>query len=187
MPVPPKPAGQRQRRNKRDLGVVEVVTGELVDSVAIPPAGDWLPETCNSWAALWKSQAASVLAEHHRPALDRLFMWRDKLAREQKNAARFRELADLEPFITGSQGQPKLNPMYDLADKAEQRSLAIETAIRSLEDRFPMTPAAELKLGVRFQQRQGLEALNARMWGVDASSAEVDPRALPGDTSVNAS
>ena len=178
MPNPPKHPSRRQNKITPVVGLVEVVDG----AHPVPPApGDWLPESLNAWAGFWQSPAAEILADHHRPTLDRLFTLRDKQARDLAEVERLRELtrADgFEQFTAGSTGQAKLNPLFDLIDKIEARILSTEAAISRLEDKFPLTPAAELKLGVTFQKRQNLEALNAQIFAAQITDPP-DPRALP--------
>jgi hypothetical protein len=170
----PKPKARRQNRSRKDAGVVELVATQRTPEVP----GQWLPVTVDAWQAFWLSPAAELVAAHHRPVLDRLFDWRDRQRRELDNAARFRTAADAEPFIEGSTGQPKINPMFDLADKCDARALSIEGQLQKLEAQFPLSPAATLKLGVVFQQRQNLEALNAAAAGIPKGPTRPDPRAI---------
>lgn len=187
MAPPRKPADRRQNRATKDT-VVELVAGGL--QVPEAPAR-WLPETVDEWSAFWgDDQLVSVVRESHRPALVRLFDWRDRLRRAWELADQLRSvIADDEHFTAGSTGQIKANPMYEQAEKAEARALAIEGRVEALEDRFGLTPGSLLKLGVDFQRRESLAQANARM--VEArrdrnAGPPDDPRTLPGDSAVHA-
>lgn len=181
-----KPPERRQRRDTVDT-VVELVPGGLV--VPVPP-DRWLPETSAEWSEFWADeQLISVVRESHRPALVRLFDWRDRLRRAWDLADKLRAEVGDEHFTAGSTGQVKANPLYERAEKAEASALQIEGRIEALEDRFGLTPGSLLKLGVDFQRRQNLEQANARMMEAmrgtgDGRSAAHDPRSLPGDAAV---
>lgn len=188
MPAARKPGERRQNRATKDT-VVELVPGGLV----VPDAPDrWLPETVGEWDAFWSdAELVSIVRESQRPALVRLFDWRDRLRRAWALADTLREAIGDEHFTAGSTGQVKANPMYERAEKAEASALQIEGRVEALEDRFGLTPQSMLKLGVDFQKRQGLEARNRAMSEALSGSARSapadDPRSLPGDTAVRSS
>lgn len=162
MPPPPKPADRRQRRNQRDVGLV------VVDSSRpeIPPAPRGLLKiTKGAWAEFWSSPVAELVDRNSdMPALTRLFGFYDEAERAVRSFRR-------EPFVEGSKGQPVFNPMGD-------RPVKLEPLIRSLEDRFGLTPMARLKLGVTFgSARRSLEDLNRGWHDSDEDEApEDDPR-----------
>ena len=188
MPTPRKDPERRQNRATKET-VVELVPGGLV----VPdPSADWLDVTCAEWSAFWSdAELVSIVREAQRPALVRLFDWRDKLRLAWAEADRFRVAVGDDHLVTGSTGQAVANPLYGLAEKAEGRALQIEGRIEALEASFGLTPGAMLKLGVDFQKRQGLEARNRQMSEAlndhGRSATADDPRSLPGDAAVGPS
>src|SRR2546425_10267505 len=103
MPRPKKSPQVRQRRNASDLGLVEVRAAS--DGIAVPePPADWLPATKQAWAGYWGSPQASLVMEADVPAISRLFAYRDELERAMRG---FRA----QRFVTGSAGQPRINPL----------------------------------------------------------------------------
>lgn len=188
MPAPRKDPERRQNRATKET-VVELVPGGLV----VPdPSSDWLDVTCAEWSAFWSdAELVSIVREAQRPALVRLFDWRDKLRLAWAEADRFRVAVGDDHLVTGSTGQAVANPLYGLAEKAEGRALQIEGRIEALEASFGLTPGAMLKLGVDFQRRESLAAQNERVKeaaGVVARGSKPDdPRSLPGDAAVGPS
>lgn len=188
------PVSARKPPSKRQGHQTDDVVVELVQPAEVPePDPDWLPRVAEEWAAFWADdELVSIVRPALRPALVRLFAWRDKMLRSWAEADAFREAIGDDHLVDGSTGQQVANPLYALADKAEQRALSAESKIQALEDRFGLTPGALFKLGVDFQRREGLAAANARvqeaLGGSSAGSASADdPRSLPGDTAVDAS
>lgn len=191
MPSPRKPSNKRQGHTTKDTVVeLDVLAGGL--EVPDPPE-HWLPSTVAEWEGFWSDEELiSVVRPSHRPALVRLFELRDRQALQWKLAQALREEVGEEHFTAGSTGQVKANPLYERAEKAEALALQIEGRIEALEDRFGLTPGSLLKLGVDFQRKQNLEAMNVRMMEAlgrvtAGSSGAHDPRALPGDPAVGAS
>lgn len=190
MPSPRKPASQRQNHKTRDT-VVELVPGAVEFPAADPK---WVEATADEWELFWRDEELrSIVRPSQAPALRRLFDWRDKLRLAWDEAEALRDAVGTDHLVEGSMGQERANPLYELAAKAEARALQIEGRIEALEDRFGLTPAAMLKLGVDFQRQQGLAARNATITeamrgssGARRSEAD-DPRALPGDAAVGAS
>jgi P27 family predicted phage terminase small subunit len=129
----PKPASERQRRNKRDVG--QLVPIESARIIPGPPPG-LLALTKSAWEAFWTTPLAQLITDADLPALHRLFDLYDELDRIWRAAKKHR-------IVTGSQGQEVLNPLYRQAD-------SLRGEIRQLEDRFGLTPMARLKLGVKF-------------------------------------
>ena len=122
-----------------------------------------LKKTRDQWAAFWGSDVAAVCSPPtDLPALERLFSLYD----ERERCAR---AIRKSPLVTGSQGQPVLNPL-------SRQVGAVDPEIRQLEDRFGLTPMARLKLGVRFgQAAQSLDSLNDSLIHGD-DEEETDPR-----------
>jgi P27 family predicted phage terminase small subunit len=168
MPGPaPKPPDQRQGRHRRDVGLV-ALDGKV--RVAPQPSTAWLKPTKDHWAAFWTSPMAQlVVLQSDSAAIGRLFDLYDDRER-CRNAAKGKWL------VTGSTGQPVLNPILKRADDLEEK-------IRSLEAQFGMTPYARLKLGATFgEASRSLDALNRTLLeGLDDDAdteqeAQDDPR-----------
>lgn len=111
---------------------------------------------------MWSSSlAATWQPETDLPALVRLIQLVDE-------AERFRRAGRKSPLVEGSQGQPVVNPLLKQRD-------ALLSEIRQLEDRFGLSPAARLKLGVVFADaHRSIEQLNAQI--VEAAADDDDPR-----------
>jgi hypothetical protein len=188
--LPPKKSAERRQNRATADTVVELVPDA---DVAPVPAGSpgWSDVTVAEWESFWgDDQLVSLVRDSQRASLVRLFDWREKLRDAWAQAESLRDAVGAEHMVTGSTGQDRANPLYDLAEKAEARALSIEARIVALEDRFGLSPGSMLKLGVDFQRRQNLAATNARIeearsGGSDVSSSD-DPRSLPGDASVDA-
>ena len=184
-----KPPDRRHNTKTKDV-VVELVPGPTGPTVPASP-DRWLEETESEWDAFWlDDQLVSVVRDTHKPALVRLFDWRDRLRRAWDQADELREAVGDEHFVAGSTGQVRANPLYERAEKAEALALQIEGRVEAMEDRFGLTPGSLLKLGVSFQKKQNLEQLNAALAkgvgrdGNDVGPAPHDPRALPRDTAT---
>jgi P27 family predicted phage terminase small subunit len=98
------------------------------------PSKRWLKTTRDAWVVLWDHNLTGAYEPTDLPALRRLFDLRDQRARFERAVAS-------RPLVEGSQGQQVLNPL------ARQVS-ALDGEIRALEDRFGLTPAARLRLGI---------------------------------------
>ena len=147
-----KPASKRQRTNKpraTDLRVVPEV------EVPKPPPG-LLKVTRDWWVEFWSSEFARVaVIDVHRPMVRRLASLCDERERCYQSARKGR-------LVTGSQGQPVLNPLY-------KHMSTLDAEIRQLEDRLGLSPRAGLNLGIQMgQMRRTLDDLN-RDIEVDAS------------------
>jgi hypothetical protein len=84
--------------------------------------------------------------------------------------------------VEGSQGQPVASPLFKVA-------MALDSEVRALEDRYGLTPAARLKLGIRLgEAARSLEDLARDLdddWDEDErrrllglAAQESDPRLL---------
>ena len=83
MPAHRKPEGTRQDNSAaRELATVVDINGGkpayLAPHKVIP---SWLKQTKEQWDDFWQADVAKVLANHHIPALYRLFELRDAQAR----------------------------------------------------------------------------------------------------------
>ena len=154
---PPTPAADRQRRNKRDLGTV---TEALPDRVP-PPPGRLSAAATRAWAAYWGDVIAGVVRPGDRPLIER---WISNVDRY----TRFMRLADREPVVVGSTGQPRPNPLYDLA-------LKIEASIKADEQQLGIGPLNRLRLGV--QLAEGAKSL-ADLTAEADEEGDDDPRAF---------
>lgn len=122
----------------------------------------WLKATKVGWERFWTSELAQLVVESDLDALVRLFDLRDERERCRRSAQAGR-------LTLGSQGQPVLNPLL-----AYQKVLDAE--IRALEDRFGLSPAARLRLGITFAEASSeLDRLNRSMNRPDDDD-DADPR-----------
>ena len=134
-----------------------------------PPAGkDWLAAVKKEWTALWAHPISSTYDRNlHEAPLRRLFDLRDE--RE-----RYRRVVRNAPLVQGSQGQTVANPLRSLMT-------TIDSEIRQLEDRFGLSTASLLKLGINLgQARKSLNDLLGELDDDDGDEGdEEDPRVAP--------
>lgn len=142
MPPPPKPRDVRQNRIKRPelsivgRGAVAVLVPALPTELRRP-----LPATVEKWEAYWHSPVAQIALESGGLDLAGLQRWIINVEEWHRAMRAFRS----RRIVTGSTGQPRLNP---LASYLSER----EAAIRDAEQHYGMTPLARLKLGVAVGQ-----------------------------------
>lgn len=155
-----KPASARQNRETKDIGLVRIAT----HGVPACPRIDGKPmlaATQKAWAEFWRSDVAGLVLDADRPALDRLFGMIDLRERMLRSGM-------AEPFSTGSTGQLVVHP-------AMKEVASLDARIQTLEDRFGITPAARLKLGIVLgAAAKSLEDLNASFTSGDTDEAEGD-------------
>lgn len=177
MARPRKPTDRRQNRSTRDLEPVEAVV--IAGDFTPKPSGSWLKDTVDQWTILWGSDLATQILDTDRPALFRLFEWRDEQLRCKRRARAARKKADDEPLVEGSKGQPVANPLYEVAKWNDDEALAIESRIVALEDRLALSPKARLTIGVTQQKGQSLAMANASIAAAiqEAMNDTSDPRA----------
>lgn len=145
---PPKPGGRRQRRNKSGgTGGLQLRPRLALEQV--PPAPKhFLAVTVEQWRRFWMSDVARLAdVETDNVALTRLFTLYDERERAYRAFRKKR-------LVKGSTGQLAINPLWKHA--------AIQDAeVRSLEDRFGVTPQARLRLGIQFgEMAKNLEDMN---------------------------
>ena len=170
MGPPPKPPGQRKRRNKRPrLSVIDGGAGSAAEtapepsSIGSPPAPAGLrPETAERWGLYWRSDVSKLVdRDVDLTALERLFTLYDQ---------RDRDLATIEAegsVVVGSQNQPVRHPLG-------RAVLEYGTEIGRLEDRFGVSPRGRLQLGLTVGAGPSTpEGLSAAL--------VVDPRNVGGD------
>lgn len=146
----PKPGGRRQRRNKpggRGRGMQ--LRPRLVAAEVPRCPQYWLIETRNQWVRYWMSDVARVAdIDTDAAALTRLFTLYDERERSYRAYRKKR-------VVKGSTGQPTVNPVWRHAAK-------LDAEIRSLEDRFGVTPQARLRLGIQLgEAMKNIEDMNA--------------------------
>jgi P27 family predicted phage terminase small subunit len=168
----PKPAYQRQRRNKDERPLVVVPPGERSPGrppSPLPPRRRWLRATERAWEAFWGSDVASLVTEADMPAIERLHDLRDERERALRGYRK-------ERLVKGSMGQRVINPLA-------KAMMALDAEIRALEDRFGLTPQARLRLGVVFgEARRSLDQINRELDAeLEAQDDEDDPRLASAD------
>lgn len=125
-----------------------------------PPAGI-SKESVGEWDQYWASEVAFAVREADLPALRRLWLLRDEWGRCFRAFQRRR-------FVEGSTGQPVISP-------AANELHRIEADVRALEDRFGVTPASRLRLGLTGAQlTASLEELAGAAGGEAEKTDETD-------------
>lgn len=146
-----KPPGTRVR-GSRTLDLVPTPIDRVDRPMGRPSASPhWCPAVAEGWAQFWASPLADprIITEADKATLIRLFDYRQRLIEAL-------ERFDEAPTTIGSQGQEILSIWA-----AEVHRL--EAAIARLEDRFGLTPAARLKLGVSVARQHAATARAARL------------------------
>lgn len=93
---PPKPAGQRRRRNAAPAVVKLPTGGRSGRAPALPRSPDLLASTRQWWATVWASPMAVVWVEADVPALARLAGLVDVASRGEGTASVLAEIRQLE-------------------------------------------------------------------------------------------
>lgn len=159
-----------RRQGHRSHTPTLVVASQPPDITPAPPTG-LLRATQAAWVEFWSSPLAGLLLPADLPALQRLFELLDERTRCWR-AFRKRRL------VTGSQGQPVLHPIA-------RWITALDSEIRPLQDRFGLTPAARLRLGIQLgEAARSLEELNATFDDGQDSDNGPDPRLTAADPST---
>jgi hypothetical protein len=162
VPRTKKPPGQAaDPRNGRQAEL------QVVERSEAPSTPDGLKRDASValWSSYW-SDAISGLVQTAEIAL---------VERWVRNVDRYSVLmavADAEPMVEGSMGQPKENPAYGLA-------LKLEASIRADEAQLGYGPKNRAALGIAVvAQKASLADLNARYGGGDVgpNSPPEDPR-----------
>lgn len=118
-------------------------------------------EAVGAWEAYWVDVVAGVVRRSDEPLVER---WARNLDRYYRLLA----TADADPIVTGSTGQPRPNPAYELGYK-------IEASIKDDEKQLGIGPLNRMRLGLALTEgRKSLTELNAEA----ESGANDDPRAL---------
>jgi hypothetical protein len=156
MPGPaPKPADERQGRHRADLGIVY-----RPDQIPeIPP--NLCPAAQDAWTSYWSDLVAGAVRVSDSSLINR---WIANVDRYH----RLMGVADAEPIVVGSTGQPKPNGLYDLAFK-------VEASIKADEQQLGIGPYNRLRLGVKLTEgaKSLADLTRAEVNGDDGDS---DPR-----------
>jgi len=135
------------------------------DGVPPPPRPNGKPLLSSigqAWVAFWTSDISGLVLDADRHSLDRLFVMYD--LRERMMRA-FHD----KPFTQGSTGQTVVHP-------AAKEIASLDARIKGDEERFGITPASRLKLGIVLgAAAKSLEDMNSG-FTVDDDEEEVDPR-----------
>lgn len=148
---PPKAADRRQRRNAHPgITVIEAGSKEPATFVPEPPAS-LLKVTKERWSAFWASPVARAVD----PAADgqRLERWIRAVDEWHRVGREFRKAR----LVSGSMGQPVLNPLAAYLNQLEQQ-------IAKSETEFGLTPMSRLRLGIAVgQAKLTADELNRRL------------------------
>jgi hypothetical protein len=155
MPKPRRRDAQRRAETNVTL---------LHTKVRVPePTGDWDDATRGEWQVYWTSDVAKLATPESLPGLRRLF---DLYAERRVLYGGIRKSGTR--LVVGAQQQVRANPIYAVL-------AAIDTEARLLEDRFGLSPAAKLALGIAYADvGKALDALNAE-FEADEADAEPEP------------
>lgn len=135
-----KPADRRQRANRPSEKRAEVlsIVAAVAESDEPPRPRGLLKVSRTWWSMFWASPLSKAVEPTDVPALERLVTLRDQRERALRVVRRV-------PFVKGSTGQDRLNPLYDVIKSADAE-------IRQLEDRFGMSPKSRMALGLAVGQ-----------------------------------
>ena len=145
----------------RDFGVVQGRKGPVPACPKEFSGKEPLPETVDAWDRLWQSDVVQVV--DLRSDLESVVRWASLLDERERAFRAFRQ----QRLVEGSQGQPTLNPLWNVVRSCD-------TELRALEDRIGLTPKARLQLGITYAEAgKSLADLN-RLMEDDGDSGEVD-------------
>lgn len=158
MPGPaPKPSEDRQGRHRDDLGLVF-----RPDQIPSPPHR-LCAAARDAWNDYWSDVVAGAVRISDSSLVNR---WINNLNRYHA----LLRAADKEPMCMGSTGQPKPNPLYDLAYK-------VEASIKVDEQQLGIGPLNRLRLGVKLAEgAKSLSDLTADADGDGEDDDGFDPR-----------
>jgi hypothetical protein len=180
MPQPKKPPDKLQRRNKPKVIESPVGVAAVYEEPPLAPP-ELSEELLDEWVDLWSSELALTWDRKSDLAgLRRLFRMRQMVEGYElsvfSNSTVYdadMKPIDMVPLVQGSTGQMVVNPLLKECSDLRKQILA-------LEDRFGLSPAARLKLGIALGDAQrSLGAMNASLtagFQGARNSDEVDPR-----------
>jgi hypothetical protein len=149
MPMTPKPAALRQRRNKRnEVGLLALDAMQVMPE----PSSNWLKATRDEWEAYWSSSVSSLVDRRSEllGPVTRMFDYKDEHARALREFRRQRT-------VLGSTGQMRLSPHFDA-----MKSLSNE--IFRLESVFGLNSLSRLRLGAELgSAHKSLAEMNAAL------------------------
>lgn len=171
MAPPRKPHGTAvDRRNGQKSVNLNAISGLKVEPY--PPPEGVCEEVEDAWKGFWEDRPAALLTPAARVVLIR---WARALDRYLRVTAE----ADLEPIVSGSQGQQVANPLYRVADSALR-------TIDACERQLGIGPLNAAGLGIAaVSEARTLADMNARYGGAEQQQdEEPDPRlkVIRGDT-----
>lgn len=131
----PKEDGRRQRaRASKNLRLVEAYDPETMPT---PEPPDTLgPAQLEAWDRFFASPLAGLVKDTDMAVVRRLFTYYQQ--HDDLGA-----IFERSKLVSGSTGQPRMNPAHDAM-------LKLEGAILRLENELGLTPSARLRLGITF-------------------------------------
>lgn len=166
MPGPTPKSAARRQRSSRDMGADIGLVSSSGTAPKMPPR--LCAPAKAAWNAYWGNVLSGVMLGSDSPMVLRWI----------KNVDRYYRLlgeADREPVVVGSTGQPRPNPVYDLA-------LKFEASIKDDEKQLGIGPLNRLRLGVAVtESAKSLADLNAE---AEEDDGEDDFRVALIDSSV---
>jgi hypothetical protein len=152
MPGHIKPPSKRINRITKNVGVISAA------GKAPPMPSGLCQQAQDAWRAFWTDHVSGIMRP---PDSTVAIRW----ARNTDRYLRLIAEADREPLVTGSQGQDRPNPLYDLAFK-------VEASIKADEAQLGIGALNRLRLGAQLSEAaKTLADLNAEETNV------TDPRA----------
>ena len=146
----PLPKEEGKRQNRRARTNLKLIAQHDPAAVVVPEPPDGLGEThSDSWAEFWGSELSQLVKATDMAAVRRLWSY----YQQHEDLTR---VFDRSRLVSGSQGQPRLNPALDGLMK-------LEGAILRLENELGLTPSARLRLGITFADAtNSLDALTRK-------------------------
>ena len=133
----PLPKEEGKRQNRRARSNLKLIAQHDPAAVVVPEPPEGMGEAqVASWQEFWRSELSQLVKGTDMGAVRRLWSYyqqHDDLTR----------VFDRSRLVSGSQGQPRLNPALDGLMK-------LEGAILRLENELGLTPSARLRLGITF-------------------------------------
>lgn len=153
-----KPASQLQGYGSRYRGTTATILPQAV-ALAVPPCPAGISAAARKvWESFWDSPVApTVDMRCDAPALARWIIAFSEVERLRRQIRK-------HPTVTGSMGQPVLNPIHDI----------MRGYIRDMEraeEHFGMTPLARMRLGIAIGEAGlSLQALKDSLGATSASA-----------------
>jgi len=150
----PLPKEEGKRQNRRARSNLKLIAQHDPSVVVVPEPPEGMAEAqLESWSEFWSSELSQLVKGTDMGAVRRLWSY----YQQHEDLTR---VFDRSRLVSGSQGQPRLNPALDGLMK-------LEGAILRLENELGLTPSARLRLGITFADAtNSLDAL-ARKFEVD--------------------